>query len=408
MKPRIAFILYRYPLGVSSMIINSIKLLVDRGYSVDIFINLNSLNLAPIEFNNESIRMFVYDDSRIPLPRRAYIHLLFRTDKLATVLLGALPDSLRLPLLFPDIYVFSRWLNRHLERSTYDYYMPVECRSLLCFVSFPEKSKIIYYNMELLDWNRFSPLYPGKAALKKMEYYIITQIRHVAITSPLRAEIFCKINGFDMSKVSILPVTPSGGPISAKSDYFRSLFGIPASTCLVVYSGSFQPWAKCLDIIGTVKNWPENHALVMHTWNPSIVGTQYHAQMVEEAKGLPIYFSYSYIEYDKLALALSSADIGLMFYDGSDANYSEILFSSNKLGEYLKAGLMVICSDLPSLKQFVEENRIGIAVPLEELPRAIAGAKNHLGRYRENAASCYVEKFCFEEYFDRFYEKLKK
>jgi len=408
MKPRVAFILYRYPLGVSSMIVNSIRLFADRGYLVDIFININSLNLAPIEFNNDSVRKVVYDDSQRSLPLKAYIHLLFRMDRFATKLLAPLPDSLRLPFLFPDLYLFSIWLRRRLKLYTYEYYIPVECRSLLCFVDFPEESKIIYYNMELLDWNKYSPLYPGKTVLKEIEYKVISRLDHVAITSKRRAEMFCEINKFPMNKIDILPVTPLGDPIRIRSGYFRKVFGIPEDTRVVIYCGSFFPWAKCLEIIRTVKHWPDDYALVMHTWNQSAVGTEYYNQMVEEARGLPIYFSFKYIEYDKLALAISSADIGLMFYDGSDANYSELLFSSNKLGEYLKAGLMIICSDLPSLKQFVEDNDIGVAIPVEELPRAIKETTKRLGAFKANSVQCYSEKFRFDEYFSRFYERLQR
>jgi len=408
MKSRVAFILYRYPLGVSSMIINSITLLVERGFLVDIYINANSLNQSPIEFSDNSIRMFVYDDGTVSFPLKAYIHLLFRTDKVATVLFGLLPDSLRLPFLFPDLYLFSIWLRKRLKRYTYEYYIPVECRSLLCFVDFPEESKIVYYNMELLDWNEYSPLYPGKTVLKEIEYKIISRLDHVAITSKRRAEMFCDINKFPMNKINILPVTPLGDPIKMRSEYFRKLFGIPEDTRIVIYCGSFLPWAKCLEIIRTVKYWPDHYALVMHTWNPSAVGTEYYNRMVEEARGFPVHFSYNYIEYNELALAISSADIGLMFYDGSDANYSELLFSSNKLGEYLKAGLMIICSDLPSLKQFVEDNDIGIAIPVEELPRAIKETTKRLGTFKANSIRCYLEKFRFEEYFSHFYDELRR
>ena len=61
---RIAFILYRYPLGVSSMIINSIKLFIERGWHVDIYINRDALESAPINFKNDHVSFVVYDERR--------------------------------------------------------------------------------------------------------------------------------------------------------------------------------------------------------------------------------------------------------------------------------------------------------------------------------------------------------
>jgi hypothetical protein len=104
---------------------------------------------------------------------------------------------------------------------------------------------------------------------------------------------------------------------------------------------------------------------------------------------------------------MSSADMGLAFYEAVDRNYTEILFSSNKIGEYLKAGLGIICSDFPSVKQFVESHDIGMAVPVYELPRAIREISERIDSVRDNALQCYKNELRFENYFNRFYDQLQ-
>jgi hypothetical protein len=260
--------------------------------------------------------------------------------------------------------------------------------------------------MELLDWINEVSKDNHKQILKKLEYLMINKLSNVVIPSPRRAELFAKINDFDVNKIIILPVASMGDPVVNRSKYFRDRFDIPADWKIVVYSGNIAPWAKCLEIIQSVKDWPRGYALVIHTWNKSVVETGYYKEMINEAGGLPVYFSTEYIAYDELALALSSADIGVMFYEKISDNFTEILFSSNKLGEYLKAGLAIICSEFISLKGFVEENSIGTAVSVGELPQAIEWIGERIENLQKNAHICYEEEFRFEHYFEGFYDRL--
>ena len=404
-KQRVAFILYSYPLGISSMIINSIKLFVEKGCHVDIYINKNSFKNAPIAFDKAQVRCVVYNDSH-NLFMRGYQFFLSKFERILSPFAKMVPVNFRFVVLFPDIFLFSQWLRKQMKKYNYSYLFPVECRSLLSVCWYKKKKKIIYYNMELLDWSEKNPLYKYKLELKKLEYQMIQNLEEVAITSPLRAGHFSKINNFDIEKIHVLPVAPIGEPIHKRSSFFREKFGIPENSKIVLYIGNFEPWFMCLEIIESVKDWPQGFVLVMHTWNKSFLKTKYYGEMVNSAKGLPIYFSSDYIEYDELAAAISSADIGLMFYEAIDANFSEILFSSNKFGEYLRAGLAIICSDFPSLKEFVEENGVGMAVPVNELSFAVEQIGNKIDIMKKNAHLCYEEKIRFESFFARFYDQL--
>jgi glycosyltransferase involved in cell wall biosynthesis len=197
-----------------------------------------------------------------------------------------------------------------------------------------------------------------------------------------------------------------GEPITGKSSFFRDKFSISDGQIVVIYCGNLRPWTKCLEVIRSVRNWPRNCVLVIHTWNNSVLDTTYHRRLIKAAKGLPVFFSDGYIEYDALPVALSSADIGIAFYEEIDDNFTEILFSSNKIGEYLKAGLPVVCSNFPSLREFVEVNQIGLTTSVEDLPQTIRHIEGKLRFYRKNALSCYQAKYRFEVFFDNFCAQL--
>jgi len=100
-----------------------------------------------------------------------------------------------------------------------------------------------------------------------------------------------------------------------------------------------------------------------------------------------------------LGQALASADIGLLFYTRDTAYFSEILFSSNKMAEYMAVGLPVVCSPIPGLKRFVEDERIGLAAEFDELGAAVARIAANLPAHREAVARCRARHFEFERYF---------
>jgi glycosyltransferase involved in cell wall biosynthesis len=405
----VAFILYRYPLGVSSMIVNSIRLFARKGCAVDVYVNSEHYDQAPITFEEPDINVIRFDESRLSFFFRGYRYISRQVGDYFLPLARRLPREITVLLFFPGVYRFMKWLNNHLERTRYSLIIPVECMSLMCLMANPDKRNIIYYNLELLDWNRGDLVYGNnKRVLKELEFEMIRQISRVVTPSPLRSDVFSEINAFERKNVFNLPVAPLGEGVEKRSRFFRDMFRIPDTHRVVLYSGQFIPYFQCIEIIRSVARWPAGTVLVMHTWSRSRLKTRYFKEMKKAAEGAPVYFSTQYIEYGDLAGALSSADIGLAFYEALDDNYMEILFSSNKIGEYMKAGLGIVCSDFPSLKQFVEGHDIGKAVSVNDIPEAIKIVSEKIKTVRENVLRCYNENVRFENYFNAFYHQLEE
>jgi glycosyltransferase involved in cell wall biosynthesis len=391
---RIAFILYNYPLLVSTSVINSIALL-SKDNEVSVITN------EYLEDQNSCDPWLVKLIINPPgfyrsLPIRSITYLF---KKVSFLIPGWLP-SLGWHLENSKLLVFSHWLHKWLSSHNYDIFMPVECMSLIALdKAGKSKSNVIYYNMELLDWEKENPVFRNKLYLKNLEFNAIKSISHAMITSPDRARIFCEINRFPKNRVSSLPVLPLRQQSGMRTRYFRDKFVIPENCLLVIYSGNFVSWAMCLEIIKSMDSWPENSTLVMHTWNKASLMSEYFKNMQEAAENRRVFFSSDFLCHKDLAPALSSADIGLMFYEALDANFTEILFSSNKMAEYLAAGIPVICSAFPSLQKFVDEHGIGKSVEIREIGCALSQIHSDMEKYRKDVDRCRRDYFEFEPHF---------
>lgn len=90
---------------------------------------------------------------------------------------------------------------------------------------------------------------------------------------------------------------------------------------------------------------------------------------------------------------ISSADIGLAIYSEEHLGYRATLMglAAGKIGNYLKCGIPVIASNMPSLSYLVDY-KCGILINSEnELEEAITTIKSSYESYRKNAFQCYNE-----------------
>jgi len=408
-RPRIAFVLCHYPLGFSAMVINSIVLFARRGHDVDVYIDGPTFRVSPIELDEPGVRI-VSSETGGSLAWRGWavaIALVAGRVRLFDAVARTFPFRYALLLIFPRLFLLARWLRRELAAGRYAYVVAVEAHALLSLYGVPEEQRIVYYDMELLDWEPNDPNLICKRPLKHLQARMLARVDRVAIPSPYRADVFARVNDYDAARIAILPVAAMGEPIRERGRFFRDKFSIEDDKTLVVYSGNFIHWARCVEIIESVRDWPENCVLVMHTWRTGATRERYFRAMQRAAAGLPVFFSAEYLEYGHLSHALSSCDIGILLYEALNENFSEILFSSNKLAEYLKAGLPVVCSDFPSLREFVQRWDIGVPVPCpEDVPAAVETILRRGEVMKENARRCYESEFRFERHFEKFYGTL--
>lgn len=111
------------------------------------------------------------------------------------------------------------------------------------------------------------------------------------------------------------------------------------------------------------------------------------------------------VGYDQVAQFTPGADVGHALYEPITINHATPTTSSNKMMEYMAAGLPLLVSDKPSLRALVEEYGCGITADQDD-PGSIATAVNVLLSNPSRAhqmgakgAKAFEQVFCYERQF---------
>lgn len=111
------------------------------------------------------------------------------------------------------------------------------------------------------------------------------------------------------------------------------------------------------------------------------------------------------VSYDEVLRLTPGADVGHALYEPIHVNNRYITTASNKIMEYMAAGLPLLVSDRPSLRTFVETHGCGLTAD-EAMPGAIAAAINNLlgnpelaRRFGEAGKRAFLEEFHYERQF---------
>jgi glycosyltransferase involved in cell wall biosynthesis len=111
------------------------------------------------------------------------------------------------------------------------------------------------------------------------------------------------------------------------------------------------------------------------------------------------------VSYDEVLRLTPGADAGHALYEPTHINNLFITTASNKLLEYMAAGLPVLVSDRPGLRAFVETHQCGLTAD-EGSPESIAASVNKLlgdpelaRRFGAAGARAFEEEFNYERQF---------
>jgi glycosyltransferase involved in cell wall biosynthesis len=161
-------------------------------------------------------------------------------------------------------------------------------------------------------------------------------------------------------------------------------------------------------IEATLRSLPHWHSrewgfVVMGIGDPSYV-----EKLNGEARSLGVERQFVVLPpvgYDQVAEFTPGADIGHALYEPIHINNVHITTASNKIMEYMEAGLPLLVSDTPALRAFADKYGCGLAAD-EKSPESIAGAVNTMlgeleGARRMGAAArrAFEDVFCYERQF---------
>lgn len=201
-----------------------------------------------------------------------------------------------------------------------------------------------------------------------LERRIMPRAAGVITTTDARARFFAR--AYKVPRPLVLQNRPRHSRVQA-NDRIRHELGLVRPWPVVIYQGGQQPGRGLNLLMRAMAQVPEAY-LVM------VGGGSLHetlrAQVVEQGLAQRVHFVPT-VPLAELSSYSASADIGVQPIENTCLNHYTT--DSNKLFEYVQAGLPVVASDLPEIRRVVREHDLGLLVPAGD-STALATALNCL------------------------------
>ncbi|MEW5801270.1 MAG: glycosyltransferase [bacterium] len=379
MKKRIAIV---YPWGnldTVPSLCNAAELLANTGYEVEIFTYLNPRFIGP-SFSHKSIMIVT------PRPRweRQGIHRL-------------IPARWSYPLQI--------W-QRHL-RCRYRCFIGVDPEGLVQagwlsrWITVP----LVYYSLELLLSGEIA--LAEQSQLKRAEKRLSHRAAFIIIQDEERARLMAEDNDVPLDRFVLVPNTPQGPARRQYSGYWHKKLGLPERCRIVLHAGSIENWTGLKEIVDSVKEWPEDWVLVIHSRSYY----QHSGFMEELRRQAPegrVFFSLKPVSRQDYDALIHGADIGIAFYVPSEGsvytqqNIRSVGLSSGKIAYYLRAGLPVIANDQTSIGTFINQEKCGLVIQSpDEIGEAIVTIVHDYDSYSKRSLQAFDRHLDFTHGFHR-------
>lgn len=209
-----------------------------------------------------------------------------------------------------------------------------------------------------------------------------------------------------IAKPTVIRNYPRWVPLRA-GRLFHAAFRLPAETHVMLYQGGYyQDGSRALvEVIQSVACLPEKVVLVMMGFGVRGTEEEWLQQAATSAGVAPRVYFHTPVPQDQLLVYTMSAEIGVIpFRDTGPAMH---LSSSNKLYEYLLAGVAVVGSGLPEIRAVLASHDAGAIYDPDD-PKSLARVVTELlsdsaalAAMRERAREAAERKYTWEQEAER-------
>lgn len=257
-------------------------------------------------------------------------------------------------------------------------------------------------------WN-FLLEYPEIGVVK--EQVLLQKAERIITHDKWHSTFLDKHFGTKDSQFLYLPNSTFTGEYHEESTYLSDVLGIDKELKILLHSGGLGRWFMCEQLAVASKMLPEDFKVVFHT-SHNATGTEYYHSIREnvEQNNLPIVFSLNPVSDKDLDKLVASATIGLAFYSLKELGYraENMGLAAGKIGNYLKCGVPVIATNVPSLS-YINDYHCGVLIDsFDDLPAAVNLIMNNYKEYRSNAYMCYRELWEPTSYLEKIYQVINK
>lgn len=223
------------------------------------------------------------------------------------------------------------------------------------FSSIFVRSKIIYDSHEIfLDGSRYhKATFIRKTWWRFLESKLIRKVNEVIVTTDFRKEILIK--KYNINNINVIRNCHSKTDL-IKKDLFRKEFGIQNDIPILLYQGGLTKVRGIFKIVEIVCDIPDIAVVFMGMGEDK----QKLIEFIIEKNINDRVFVKNAVDPIELIDYTSSADIGLQLLQNINLNHYSTI--SNKIFEYMAAGLAIIASDFPEIRKIINYYHLGIVV----------------------------------------------
>lgn len=369
--------------GVSTPVISTIKYLLHKGHSVDLYVSdskmLQAQKLPHFLLSDPKLKVIYYTS------RKRYIKPWSTILRIYHFFNGMFSsDALEFAIKF--------------RKMRYDICIGYDAAGIehAFLANYFWRSSLIYHNLEFHELND---------QLKRAEIKICRKLSLILTQSDLRAKILSRINRCSLDKFKVLYNSSYLEKNNEHDYYFNDLFQIDRSKFIVLINGSIIPETCILEALDTFSHWPTDAVLIIHGWVPN---PEIRHQVDQTIKKYPgkMFFSEKFLDFEHKLLIFRSAHLVLIFYSSSDLNHSSAAGSSGKFYDSLMCGRPVIANDIEGMEEMIVPGNVGYVIKsFDALPQAISKCMVNYAELSRNAFHEF-DKYSFPESMDKALENI--
>jgi glycosyltransferase involved in cell wall biosynthesis len=188
----------------------------------------------------------------------------------------------------------------------------------------------------------------------RVEGCLMPRAEGTITTTDRRAAFFARAYG--IARPLVLQNRPSSQHIP-KSDRIRSELRLPHAWPIVLYQGGLQPGRGLDRLVDAALDVPDAYFVFVGdgSMGEALRGQVDRLNLEERVRFIPT------VPLDELPAYTASADIGVQPIENTCLNH--LTTDSNKLFEYVAAGLPVVASRFPEIRKVVNEFDLGVLIP---------------------------------------------
>ena len=299
-----------------------------------------------------------------------------RVRKFLKSMLARLSRPIRRPLSYLDFSYLS-W--RAIKNEPADVYHSHDLNTLLVgwFAKRRTGGKLVYDAHELfIELANVSCL--ERPVYKLLERRLIYLSDAVIVPGAWRGNHLSEKYGISLPTIILNCPLLAGGQLHTYS--LREKLGVSDTEPVIIYTGGYSPGRGLKNLI-TSAPYLDRGIIIFMGWGPleQELKELVRVEHLEEK----VLFTEP-VTPEEIVGHITTASIGVVIYQNTCLN--NYYASSNKLFEYMHAGLPVVCSDFPALKEIVESYQLGKTFDPDD-PESIAEAINYVlagnGKYNE-------------------------